>query len=56
MIQDNLWTAYLAVVMFGLLCLGAVFLAIRGIVIVFKAYKGLRNEEYERGYDPNDIH
>lgn len=56
MIQDNLWTAYVAVVVLGVLCLGAVFLAIRGIVIILKSFKGILNEEYEKGFDPNDRH
>lgn len=48
MIQDNLCTAYAAVVIFGALCLIAVFLVIRFVVKVFKSFKELLNEEYER--------
>jgi hypothetical protein len=56
MIQDNLWTAYSAVVVFGALCLFAVFLVIRFVVIVFRSFKDVLNEEFEPGHDPDEMH
>lgn len=56
MIQDNLWTAYLAVGVFFTLCIIAVFLTIRGIVKIAKAVKEMFKEEYEAGYNPDDRH